>query len=209
MNVYNPNYKIVENIFIKQIIFDRDFENINVTIYGLKEIPESEYLENVSYCCDFSILTDLLLLAEEKGQPINKAITDLLNLETEENPLVIDILNVFEEVLYIDKIILQIYKPMLENEFGYWVEENPDEEFYIIDSVESKENFSQNQNYQQKFNDELTEYLLVLNNAYQYYLQLKKVNMPDKLARKKAGLKDELLFRIAVLNYKIIKNGEN
>ena len=96
---------------------------------------------------------------------------------------------------------------MIETEFGNWIEEEPDEEFYIIDSVDSEENYSENK--AESLNEELSEYFILLNNAYQYYLQLRKIDVPDKQARKKAGLKDELLFRIAVINYKIIKNGEN
>ncbi len=50
---------------------------------------------------------------------------------------------------------------------------------------------------------QLSDYFFILENAFKYYTQLLKKEFSEKEARKRAGLSDELLFRIASLKNKI------
>jgi hypothetical protein len=205
---YQPDYRYINEIYLKEIIFVNDTNSNDVTIFGYYDNPFEEDLQRVDYWCDFSTLTDILLAANEAGEPIINAITDLLNSDTCNEPNRIDVENLFGKPLKVDNIVLTIYKPMEQDEEGEWKLEDPDEEFYIIDSVEPKEIFESKRNSKDKVSEQLSDYFLLLNNAYKYYLQLLDHDLPEKSARKKAGLKDELLFRIAVLNHQIINNGK-
>jgi len=205
---YKPDYHYIDEIYIKEIVFVNDINSNDVTIFGYYDNPFEDELQRVDYWCDFSTLTDILLAANEEGELVIKAITDLLNSDTSDEPNRIDVENLFGKPFKIKNFILTIYKPMEQDENGEWKLEDPDEEFYIIDSVEPKEIFESKRNSKDKVNEQLSDYFILLNNAYKYYLQLLDLDLSEKSARKKAGLKDELLFRIAVLNHQIINNGE-
>lgn len=205
---YKPEYHYIDEIYLKEIVFVNDTNSNDVTIFGYYDNPFEEELQPVDYWCDFSTLTDILLAANEEGEPIINAITDLLNSHSEEEPNRIDVENLFGKPLKVENIVLTIYKPMEQDENGEWKLEDPNEEFYLIDNVEPKDVFENRRNSKDDVSEQLSEYFILLNNAYKYYLQLLDLDLSKKTARKKAGLKDELLFRIAVLNHQIINNGK-
>lgn len=205
---YKPEYHYIDEIYLKEIVFVNDTNSNDVTIFGYYDNPFEEELQPVDYWCDFSTLTDILLAANEEGEPIINAITDLLNSHSEEEPNRIDVENLFGKPLKVENIVLTIYKPMEQDENGEWKLEDPNEEFYLIDNVEPKDVFENRRNSKDDVSEQLSEYFILLNNAYKYYLQLLDLDLSKKKARKKAGLKDELLFRIAVLNHQIINNGK-
>ncbi len=204
---YEPKYKQINEIYLKEIVFEKSLDSTDVTIFGYYENPPEEYLKRVDYCCEFSLLTDLLLFAKEDGEPIIKAITDKLTDDDTEIPTVIDVENLLGHLLKIENIILTIYRPMQEEEDGTW-KENESEELYFIDSVETKEKFKREKATTTKLRDALSDHFILLENAYRYYLQLLSFEFTEKIARKKSGLQDELLFRMAVINHQIIKNGK-
>ncbi len=51
---------------------------------------------------------------------------------------------------------------------------------------------------------QMAEYMLVLDTSYKYYLQLLDKKFSEKDARNVAGLTNELFFRIAHINNKMI-----
>jgi hypothetical protein len=203
-DLYEPKYEHIDEIYLKEIVFEKDKDSTDVTIFGYYENPFEEELKRVDYCCPFSILTDLLLFADEKGDPIIGAIADKLNDDDCEYPSVIDVENLFGHPLKIDGIILTIYRPMEKNEDGEWEEINDDDLLYIIDSIESKQVFESKKDNTNNFQNKLAEHFIILQNAYKYYLQLLSMGISEKNSRKKAGLKDELLFRMAIINNEII-----
>ncbi|MBC7422233.1 MAG: hypothetical protein H7334_02140, partial [Ferruginibacter sp.] len=107
--------------------------------------------------------------------------------------------------LLIQDIVLTIYKPMVADEKGIYKEEKSNN--YIIDSFHTKEDFEKKQAASHDPNSQMADCFLLLETAYQYYLQLIQFGKKEKTARKKAGLKNELLFRMAGLNNLIIKGG--
>lgn len=203
---YKPDYHYIDEIYLKEIVFVNDTDSNDVTIFGYYDNPLEKELQPVDYWCNFSTLTDILLAANEEGEPIINAITNLLHSNCEEEPNRIDVENLFGIPLKVENIVLTIYKPMEQDENGEWKLNDPSEEFYIIDRVEPKEIFESKQSSTNEASEQLSEYFILLDNAFKYYLQLVSLNISEKKARKKAGLKNELLFRIALLNHKIINN---
>ncbi len=204
-NKYEPTYQFIDEIIIKEIIFEADPDSSDVTIFGYCYNPISDAFLRVDYWCEFSVLTDLLIAAKESGEPIIELITNEMNKDEPDYPILIDVENLYQKPLYIDNIVLKIYRPMEEDENGVW-KEDEDETFYIIDSLEAKEKFEQQKTTEEHLRNELAEYFILLDNQFKYYLQLLKLGIKEKEARRKAGLKDEILFRIATLNHQIIKH---
>lgn len=204
-DLYEPKYEHIDEIYLKEIVFEKDKDSNDVTIFGYYENPFEEELKRVDYCCPFSILTDLLLFAGEDGDPIIGAIADKLNDDDCEYPSVIDVENLFGNPLKIEDIILTIYRPMEQDENGEWIEIQDDDLLYIIDSIESKQIFENQKDNSSELKNKLAEHFIILQNSYKYYLQLLSIGLSEKNSRKKAGLKDELLFRMAIINNEIIK----
>lgn len=200
---HKPNYRYIHEIYLNEIIFEKDKNSTDVTIFAYYEDLVKKDLKRVDYWCEFSTLTTLLLAGKEKCEPVISAITEVLNSDTEEIPIVVDVENIHGKPLKIDGIELKIYRPMEQDENGDWHEDSTDEEFYIIDEIKTKALTISRKTKDPK--EELSEYLVILNNAYKYYLQLLAVEIPENIARGKSGLSDELLHRIAEAYYKIMK----
>ena len=197
---YQPNYRYTHEIYLSEIVFEKDKDSTDVTIFGYYRDSTEKKLKRVDYWCEFSTLTDLLMAGKEKCESVISAISDILTSETTEVPVIVDVENILGKPLKIDNIKLTIYRPMVEDENGEWQEDRSDEEFYIIDHFESFEN---KKSATRNSFEELFEYLTLLDNAFKYYLHLRSLDFTEETARKKSGLSDELLFRIAALNHKI------
>lgn len=220
-NYYDPEHFFLYEIRVQQIIFD---ESADVTIFG--SLPnENDYEKSISweFLCSFALLTDILLFADdkEKGDLLIKMISDKLSVELE-IPTIIDVENIFGKEVIFSNLVYEVYKPHVKDENGEWqpVKDN----CYFIETIEDKD---EGDNYKFKEHTEeicddlleealnnlegaksdeekLSEYLVVLDNAFRYYLQLVSKQFSEKEARKRAGLGDELLYRMAVLNNRII-----
>ena len=204
---YEPKYRYIDEIYLKEIIFEKHQTNSDVTIWGYYTNPFDKHLKHADYCCEFSLLTDLLLFANEDGEPIINAIADKLNDDDMEIPTIIDVENTLGRLLKIENIVLTIYRPMGEDENGEWTEDTS-EEFYFIDKVEPKEKFKQAKESNENLRNALADHFILLENAFKYYLQLLSLDFTEKLARQKTGLEDELLFRIALINHEIIQSNK-
>lgn len=225
-NSYDPKHFFLYEIRVQQIIFD---ESADVTIFG--SIPnENDYEKSISweFLCSFALLTDILLFADDKdkGDSLIKIISEKLSAELE-IPTVIDVENIFGKELIFSNLVYEVYKPHEKDENGEW--QPTKDNCYFIETIEDKDEFFKHEGDNYKFKEhtekiyddlleealkiledaktdeeQLSEYLVVLDNAFRYYLQLLSKQFLEKEARKRAGLGDELLFRIAVLNNKII-----
>jgi hypothetical protein len=192
---YDPQYYYIDEIIIGGIVFD---ETENVTILGYYLNTDEDQLIKCDYLCNFSQLIDLLLLGGDVAEEIIVKLSDKLTSEYE-IPAIIDIEENIGRLIHLRDIILKIYKPHEKNDKGEWQPVN--DPVYYVDSIESKETFEQNPEGKAYLNkQELSKYLSILNMAFNYYQQLLQAKFNDKQARKRAGLKDELLFRIAYFN---------
>lgn len=204
--VYEPNYKSIQEIYIKTIIFEKEPECTSVSIFGYNNDTSSQYLLPVDYMCGFSTLTDLLLAAKESGESIITAITEKLQQDKEEYPIVVEVEDILDGPLKIVDIVLTIYKPWAMDEDGQWQEEK--EDFYIIDAMTTIEELEDLPANQMKGNNRMVDCFSLLEMSYMYYQQLLKFDMPVRKARKKAGLKNKLLFRMAEINHRVINESK-
>jgi hypothetical protein len=66
-----------------------------------------------------------------------------------------------------------------------------------------KESSGKEEKSKENLREQLNENFTLLESMYKYYSQLLKLGDTEKSAREKAGLNDDLLFKITVLNHKI------
>lgn len=223
--VYDAEYYLLDEIRVRQILFD---ESDGVTIFGALSAKD-DYETSIpwDFICEFGLLTDILMFADnkEEGDLLISIISEKLSKELE-IPTVIDMEDLFGGELYFTKLIFKVYRPHEKDENGIW---QPDEDdCYFIESIESQTEFYKNNESNKKQSnesgvaydalesalsvlgiskppeDQLSDYFIILHNAHRYYLQLLAKGFSEKKARKRAGLSDELLFRISLLNNQII-----
>lgn len=224
-NTYTPQYFYLDEMYIGDIVFD---ESENISIFGYLLDQRTNELTRWDFFTDFSFLTDILLFADAEGDAIIKIISEKLSQELE-IPTVIEVDDLFGKPLYIDSFIFKVYKPHEKDENGTW--KPMEDKCLYIDKMENKETFlsKQPEKYIAKikggeiigdllgeainnlnlteddtYQDQLASYLIILDNAFKYYSILLKKNFSEKDARKNAGLKNELLYRIAYYNNKTI-----
>ena len=200
---YEPFYHYIDEIYVKQVVFEKSPDSDGVSIFGYYDNTLEQSLKRIDYFCNFSLLTDLLIAAKEEGEPVIKAITEKLNQQAEECPMIIDVENMFGIPLKIEEIILKIYKPMKEDENGEFKEE--EDNSYIIDTIESKDSFEKRKCNPENLESKMVDYFNVLENSYLQYLRLLQLEASKKKARRMAGLKNELLFKMATAHYQINK----
>ena len=199
---YEPIYYYIDEIYVQQVVFEKNPNCDNVSIFGYFDNIMEQNLKRVDYFCNFSLLTDLLIAAKEDGELVINAITEKLNEHNEECLVIIDIENMFGIPLKIEEIILKIYKPMEENENGEMKED--DDNSFIIDTIESKDIFEKRNCYSENLSAKMVDYFSVLESSYFQYLQLIKFENFERQARKYAGLKNKFLFKMAELHYQIV-----
>lgn len=200
-NLSNPEHQYIEHIFIKTIVID---DTENVTLFGYLSGNDITDLIPYDFVCKFNILTDLLLLGEKFGDQIIELVSDTLTKELE-IPTIIDLKEIYGRILYVEDIKLQVFAPDEKDENEVWIPCT--DNCYYIESLQSKEHTEHNDIKLVPITDiykaELKKYAVTLYRAYRYYKQLSVKKKSKKLARKRAGLSDKLLFKMAKLHYKI------
>lgn len=173
--------------------------------------------------CEFDILGDLLLRAGEAADGVTEALANGLTADYIASPTVIDITALAGAPLEISDVQLKVYRPHEQNESGEWIE-SEDADCYCIASVQDwqtgvpefreeilnaapprridhnpippAENIAC-----EKYRDAFEAHLALLHDAYQLYQRLREQEFSKKAARRQAGLTDDMLFRLALLQY--------
>jgi hypothetical protein len=198
------NYKLHEGIRIEKIIFD---ESNDVTIFAIKYDIIEETFNSVTYICKFDILTNLLMLADEEGEIIIFNLATKIENETE-RPTILDVKQLLGNYLKIEEVCFDVYKPLELNENNIYEESN--DECYFIDKIHSGENYQKVMAIQRKKEIEFTlkydlsKLLIKLNMSYKEYISFIFSGVSEKDARKICKLKNDLLFEIAKINFRII-----
>lgn len=135
-NVYEPNYQQIDKIYIGEIVFEKNLETVDVTIFGYTMNVSTNTLMRCDYWCELGTITELLLSLKRKGEPIINAILDEINSDTPNYPARIDVEDILGEPLLIEDIRLTIYKPWEQDKNGQWHEAM--ENGYIIENLANK-----------------------------------------------------------------------
>ncbi len=105
-NDVNEPYFLYE-IRIRQIVFD---ESTNVTIFGaLPDEDDYEISIDWDFICNFDLLTDILLFADNKvkGDLLIKIISEKLSAELE-IPTVIDLVDIFGREIIFSELVYEV-----------------------------------------------------------------------------------------------------
>jgi hypothetical protein len=194
MESYNPNYKYLSFIKISEIVFSEDTD---LTLMCKVPNREFHYMEFWNIFCDYSILTEILLYVGDDGDPIITKLTDILSSTFIEKPTVIDIKNILGQELIVDGLTLKVYKPQSKGDDGIW-KEDPNDNCLEIDSIVFNNNAQSEFKNSKKYIHLLNDYYILLDNSFNYYLQLINKGFSIEESRNRCGLNDELLYRIAI-----------
>lgn len=203
---YKPNYLTVQDIYAKDIFFEFDVSNTDVTIHGSLKSSFNYGFIDFTYACEFKVLVDILtIMDDEKSDIILESITKQLENPDPIGPGIVNIEGKFGEPILLEDQRFKIYKPQERNALNNWNEVKDD--IYIIESVEWAPNWFPRTNTSwvncpDNFKVELDQYMKILNLSFIYYKRLIELGISDKNARRRTGLKDELLYRIAYLKNK-------
>lgn len=134
-NVYYPKHLPLHTLYIDEFVFVNNAQFSDVTIFGAYLPPAAQEVETADFCCSFSLLNQLLSKAGDVGKWVIEEIVDKLIYESENEPITINIKNIFGKPLIISNLNLKMYQPMQQDPFGNWVNQNTDEDFYLIEDI--------------------------------------------------------------------------
>lgn len=208
MNNSEIKYLYSKKICISEIVFGRETD---VTIFEYVHTNIIRY-----YVCDFGLLNDLLMCADEIGKEILKVVADKLEKAKDpiavDEPFVIKLCELLGEGLHIENILLKVYRSddtdvgecdqAFEKDDVLIIEEITRKNLNYIDE-EDEENEGTSRHLESIYEKQLEDYLSLLGDSYINYIELRKIELSEKEARRMAGLSNEILFRMASLCYKL------
>lgn len=221
---YNPQYFYLDKIFIEQIVID---ETDKISIFGYLTDTITLKLVHWTFYSNFNQLTDILIAQNDKGNLVLEEVSKILSQDYE-IPTLIDISACLQEYLQVDNCVFKTYIPLEPNQYGDL--EPSKDRVLLIESVTPKEEFIQkntrlvfishvkngslmvdllddalNTDAASLYEKQLADYQSLLLSLFEKYLGLITKGFTDKKARKSAGLKNEILFRMAFAHYKSLK----
>lgn len=185
---YKPNYKTISKIQVEDIVFD---DNTSPSLFG--KIRNGRSYSRITIGLEFSELNQLLMSGGELGVEISNAIKKRLANRAAEKPLVIDIKAEFGEALKLDNCYLEVYKPQ-HLEGSKWMEDK--DAFYFVDKILSKKEFEKKAK-EEEVKTKIQECLELIGGSYVYYQRLRRLGITEEEAKLRAGLQDELLFKLS------------
>ncbi len=188
---YAPNYRTVTKVLVEDIVFDKD---TTPSIFGKVRI--NGRLTKVTIGLEFSELNQLLMTSYELGVEISNLIKKKLSSPSVEKPMVIDIRAQFGQELKLDNCYLEVYKPQHRDSKhkNKWVEDK--DPFYFVDKILSKKEFEKRSK-EAEVQHKIQECLELIGGSYVYYQRLRRLDITEDEAKLRAGLGDELLFKLS------------
>lgn len=185
---YKPNYKTISKVQVEDIVFD---DKTTPSLFG-KQKSGSRYTR-ITIGLEFSELNQLLMASGDLGVQISNAIKKRLTHPASAKPLVIDIKAEFGEPLKLDNVYLEVYKPQ-HQENGKWTEDK--DPFYFVDKILSKKEFEKKAK-EAEVKTKIQECLELIGGSYVYYQRLRRLGITEDEAKLRAGLQDELLYKLS------------
>jgi len=192
---YSPQLFTITDIEVDEIVFDSE---VPPSLFG--RIIEKDSVREVTIGLQFSQLNKILLTCGDQGVKISDKITEKLSDEYIEQPTVIDIEEVVGQPLVIDNCYLEVYMPQHQDETGHWV--NDELDLFMVNQVFTRQDYEKNVE-TNELKEQLFDCFQLIDSAYTYYKHMISTGIKEREARSQAGLKDDLLFKIALLLHKI------
>lgn len=186
---YTPNYRMVSKILVDDIVFD---EHDIPSIVG--KLKAGSRFSKISISLELSALHMVLASAGELGGQISSLLK-----KKKQHPPVIDIRTEFGAELVLDNCYLEVYKPQ-QKRGQKWVEAR--DSFYYLHRILSKKEFEKKSK-EEDTKQKIQECLDLIGGSYGYYQRMRKLGITDEEAKLRAGLQDELLFKLSTFLHKL------
>lgn len=191
---YTPNLRSVTKIQVEDIVFD---EQDTPSLVG--KLKTGSRFTNITVTLEFTALTQVLMSAGELGAEVNSFIKKKLADAGRERPTVIDIRVEFGQQLILDNCYLEIYKP--QHRHGQkWVEDK--DNLFFVEKILSKKEFEKRSK-EVEVKQKIQECLELIGSSYGSYQRLRRLGITDEEAKLRAGLQDELLFKLSTYLHKL------
>jgi hypothetical protein len=148
---------------------------------------------------EFSELNQVLMSSGEMGVEISNFIKKKLNANGTEKSLVIDVRTEFGKILKLENCFLEVYKPQ-HREGQEWIENK--ENFYFVEKILTKKEFDKRSK-EVETKEKIQECLEIIGGSYVAYQRLRRLGITDEEAKLRAGLQDELLFKLSTYLHKL------
>jgi hypothetical protein len=191
---YTPNLRMVSKLQVEDILFD---EQQMPSIIG-KLKSGSRYIR-VTMVMEFSQLNQVLQSSAELGAEIGAFIKKKLSGSQKDKPIAIDVRAEFGQVLQLDDCHLEVYKPQHQSR-GKWVETK--DNLYFVDKILSRKEYDKKSK-EAEIRGKIEECLELIGGSYGYYQRMRKLGITDEEAKLRAGLQDELLFKLSTFLHKL------
>jgi hypothetical protein len=191
---YTPNYRTVSKVQVEDILFD---EHLTPSIIGRLK-SGSRYLR-VTMVMEFSQLNQILMSSGDLGTEISNFIKKRVASLQKGTPTVIDIRAEFSQILQLDNCYLEVYKPQHQSR-GKWVEAK--DNFYFVDKILSKKEYDKKSK-EAEIREKIEECLELIGGSYGYYQRMRRLGITEEEAKLRAGLQDELLFKLSTFLHKL------
>ncbi len=204
MELYQPNYEYFSHLRITDIVFDET--RVLATLFGqYREYGSAEY-QDCDFVCEFDLLGTLLLLAGERADGVIEALSTGLMADYIQSPTVIDVNALAGGPLEITGAGIKVYRPHVQDQEGKWVADMEDN-CYCIAAAESDYKpmplgakvAAASRTNSNHFSKAFEDHLALLRQSYEHYKNLLDQEFSKKSARRQAGLTDDMLFRLALL----------
>lgn len=186
---YTPNYRMVSKILVEDIVFD---EHANPSLIG--KLKAGSRLSKITISMEMAALQMVLASAGEKGAQISGFLK-----KSKQHPPVIDLRTELGDVLMLDNCYLEVYKPQ-HKRGQQWVEAR-DSVFYLHKILSKKE--FEKKSKEEDVKQKIQECLDLIGGSYGYYQRMRKLGITDEEAKLRAGLQDELLFKLSTFLHKL------
>lgn len=186
---YQPNYKTITKVQVEDIVFD---DQTTPSLIG--KVRTNGRLTRITIGLEFSELNQILMSSGELGIEISNNIKKRLTKQpSATTPTVIDIRSEYGQILKLDNVYLEVYKP--QHRVGQkWVEEK--DNLYFVDKILSKKEFDKKSK-EEEVKQKIQECLELIGGSFVYYQRLRRLGITDEEAKLRAGLQDELLFKLS------------
>jgi hypothetical protein len=191
---YKPNYRTISKMQVEDIVLD---EHATPCLYG--KIRSGNRYTRISIGLEFSELNQILTASGEMGVEIANFIKKKLAGPSEDKSIVIDIRTEFGKMLRLENCFLEIYKPQ-HREGQEWIEDK--DNFYFVDKILSKKEFDKRSK-EMETKEKIQECLELIGGSYVHYQRLRRLGITDEEAKLRAGLQDELLFKLSSYLHKL------